>query len=103
MQIRLTDQIGYSPSGVLVDHQQWIVFCDDVQVGYLAKSPGAWLQCIVTFSEETKKELVEAINKKISSELGGVAMPVAPRHRKKRETVDDTNESDVGKTDEAGN
>jgi len=102
MQIKLIDQIGYTPSGVMIDHQQWIVFCDDVQVGYLAKAPGAWLQCIVTFDDATKKELVEAINAKILSELGSVAMPVAPRKRKKRKPVDDTDASDVGQADKAG-
>jgi len=103
MRIKLVDQIGYSPSGVLVDHQQWIVFADDTQVGYLQKTPGAWLQCIVTFNEKTKAELIEAVNAKIASELGGVAMPVAPRKRRKRKPVDDTDASDVGKIDQAEN
>jgi len=76
--IKLIDHIGETQSGRLVDHQQWIVFVDDVQVGYLPKSPGSWLQCIVFMDEATKAEVVEAINRRIDTGIGGVVMPVDP-------------------------
>jgi hypothetical protein len=76
--IKLIDHIGTSQSGLLVDHQQWIVAVDGVQVGYLPKAPNSWLQCIVSMDEDTKAEVVEAINQKIASEVGGVVMPVDP-------------------------
>jgi hypothetical protein len=78
MQIKLNDHVGESPSGVPVDHGQWIVFVDDVQVGYLSKTPGSWLQSIVFMDAETTKDVIDAINKKLQAELGGVVMPVDP-------------------------
>jgi hypothetical protein len=78
MQIKLIDHIGEAPNGSPVDHEQWIVFCDDVQVGYLSKTPGSWLQSIVFMDAETTKDVIDAINKKLQAELGGVAMPVDP-------------------------
>ena len=78
MEIKLIDHVGETQSGVFVDHQQWIVFAEGVQIGYLPKSPGAWLQCIVSMSEETKSELVESLQRKIANEVGGVVMPVDP-------------------------
>jgi hypothetical protein len=78
VEIKLIDHVGETQSGVFVDHQQWIVFAEGVQIGYLPKSPGAWLQCIVSMSEETKSELVESLQRKIANEVGGVVMPVDP-------------------------
>lgn len=78
MEIKLIDHIGEAPNGTAVDHGQWIVFCDDVQVGYLPKEPDAWLQCIVSFDETTKAELIQAVNKTAALNIGGVAMPVDP-------------------------
>lgn len=78
MDIKLIDHVGETQSGVFVDYQQWIVFAAGQQVGYLPKAPGSWLQCIVSMSEETKAELIEAISQKIASEVGGVVMPVDP-------------------------
>jgi hypothetical protein len=78
MEIKLIDHIGEAPNGSPVDHEQWIVFCDDVQVGYLPKSPDAWLQCIVSFSETTRAELIQAVNETAALKIGGVVMPVDP-------------------------
>jgi hypothetical protein len=78
LEIKLIDHVGESPSGARVDHDQWIVFADDVQVGYLQKSPGAWLQCIVSFDDATRVELIEAVNKRVAADIGGVVMPVDP-------------------------
>jgi len=75
VEIKLCDHVGESPSGLHVDHDQWIVFADDVQIGYLPKSPGAWLQCIVTMDEATKTEVIEAVNKRVVQDIAGVAMP----------------------------
>jgi hypothetical protein len=75
LEIKLIDHVGESPSGLHVDHDQWIVFADDVQIGYLPKSPGAWLQCIVTMDEATKAEVIEAVNKRVVQDIAGVAMP----------------------------
>jgi hypothetical protein len=75
VEIKLCDHVGESPSGLHVDHDQWIVFADDVQIGYLPKSPGAWLQCIVTMDEATKAEVIEAINRRVVQDIAGVAMP----------------------------
>ena len=74
-EIKLIDQRGESPNGEEVIYDQWVVFANGVQVGYLPKSPGAWLQCIVTMSDETKAELIEAINQRVAADIGGVAMP----------------------------
>jgi hypothetical protein len=76
--IKLIDHVGQTQSGRFVDHQQWIVFADDVQIGYLPKYPNAWLQCIVSMNEETKSEVIDAIKEKIENEIGGVVMPVDP-------------------------
>jgi hypothetical protein len=78
MEIKLIDHIGEAPNGTPVDHEQWIVFCDDVQVGYLPKQPEAWLQCIVSFDETTKAELIQAVNETAALKIGGVVMPVDP-------------------------
>ena len=78
MDIKLIDHVGQTQSGRFVDHQQWIVFADDVQIGYLPKYPNAWLQCIVSMNEETKSEVIDAIKEKIENEIGGVVMPVDP-------------------------
>jgi hypothetical protein len=75
VEIKLCDHVGESPSGLHVDHDQWIVFADDVQIGYLPKSPGAWLQCIVTMDEAAKAEVIEAVNKRVVQDIAGVAMP----------------------------
>lgn len=74
-EIKLVDQRGETPSGEEVVYDQWVVFADDQQVGYLPKSPGAWLQSIVTMDEATKAELIEAINKRVAADIGGVSMP----------------------------
>lgn len=76
--VKLCDHVGESPSGQKIIHDQWIVFVDDVQVGYLQKSPGAWLQSIVFMDESTKKEVIEAISRRVAADIGGVAMPVDP-------------------------
>jgi hypothetical protein len=75
LEVKLIDHVGESPSGLQVDHEQWIVFADDVQIGYLPKSPGAWLQCIVTMDEATKAEVIEAVNKRVVQDIADVAMP----------------------------
>ena len=78
MQIELKDHCGESPDGKHVDHGQWIVFCEDVQVGYLQKQEGAWLQCIVFMEENTKAELIEAVSQTTGMRVGGAALPVDP-------------------------
>ena len=89
MHITFTDHCGHAPDGTHVDHNQWIVFADDVQIGYLSKTPGSWLQSIVFMDESTKAELIEAINAKLQAELGGVAMPVDPDFLPKGEDDDE--------------
>jgi hypothetical protein len=74
-EIKLIDQQGEAPSGEAIFYDQWVVFADGVQIGYLPKSPGAWLQCIVTMSDDTKAELIEAINRRVAADIGGVSMP----------------------------
>jgi hypothetical protein len=78
LQIELSDQIGEAPDGTRVDHGQWVVFCDGLQVGYLQKQEGAWLQCIVFMDEATKVELIEAVSKAANIKVGGAAIPVDP-------------------------
>lgn len=75
IEIKLIDQRGETPSGEEVVYDQWVVFANDQQVGYLPKSPGAWLASIVTMDESTKAELIEAINKRLAEDIGGVSMP----------------------------
>jgi hypothetical protein len=76
--IELTDHVGLSLHGAPVDHNQWIVMCDGVHVGYLQKHEGAWLQCIVFMDEATKNELIEAVSKAAMLKVGGAAIPVDP-------------------------
>lgn len=78
MKIDLSDHVGVSPDGKHVDHGQWVVFCDGVQVGYLQKTPGAWLSCIVFMDEATKAELIEAVAAEARQQVGGAAIPVDP-------------------------
>lgn len=78
IEIILTDHIGVGLKGQPVDHGQWIVMADGKHVGYMSKQPGAWFASIVSMSEETKTELIEAIEAKINYPIGGVAMPVDP-------------------------
>lgn len=78
IEIVLTDHIGTGLKGQPVDHGQWIVMADGQHVGYLSKQPGAWFASIVAMDETTKTELVQAIEAKISGQVGGVAMPVDP-------------------------
>ena len=85
-EIKLVDHVGESPSGKRVDHNQWIVSADDVQIGYLPKSPGAWLQCIVNMDENTKQQVIQAVNARVAADIGGVAMPPEP--------IDDDDEED---------
>ena len=74
-EIKLIDQRGETPSGEEVVYDQWVVFADDQQIGYLPKSPGAWLQCIVTMDQATKADIIEAINRRVAADIGGVSMP----------------------------
>jgi hypothetical protein len=74
-EIKLIDQRGETPSGEEVAYDQWVVFADDQQIGYLPKSPGAWLQCIVTMDQATKADIIEAINRRVAADIGGVSMP----------------------------
>jgi hypothetical protein len=78
VQITLTDHIGTSTTGQPVDFNQWIVMCDGTHVGYLQKTKGAWLACIVFMDEQTKVELIEAVSKAASMKIGGAALPVDP-------------------------
>lgn len=78
MQIELNDHVGVSPDGKTVDHNQWIVMCDGIHVGYLQKTEGAWLQCIVFMDETTNAELIEAVTDAAKQSIGGAAVPVDP-------------------------
>lgn len=63
--------------------------CDETHVGYLQKTPGAWLACIVFMDEPTKAELIEAVSKAAQFKIGGAAIPVDPDL-----VVDDEGEDD---------
>jgi hypothetical protein len=78
VQITLTDHIGTSTTGEPVDFNQWIVMCDGTHVGYLQKTDGSWLACIVFMDEPTKAELIEAVSKAARLKIGGAALPVDP-------------------------
>lgn len=78
MKIELSDHVGLSPSGEHIDHNQWVVFCDGVQVGYLQKTEGAWLQCIVFMDDATKDELIAAVSAAAKQRIDGAAVPVDP-------------------------
>ena len=78
MKIELSDHIGTAPNGTLVDLNQWIVMCDGTHVGYLQKTEGAWLACIVFMDEATKAELIEAVSKEARLKVGGAAIPPDP-------------------------
>lgn len=89
MDIQLCDHIGTAPDGRRVDHGQWVVFCDGVQVGYLQKHEGAWLACIVFMDEATKAELIEAVSAAAKLKVGGAAIPVDPDLEPKDEGEDE--------------
>jgi hypothetical protein len=89
MQIELTDHVGTSPDGTPVDHNQWVVMCDGTHVGYMQKTDGAWLQCIVFMEEDTKSELIDAVSMAAKVKVGGAAVPVDPEFLK-----DDDEEGD---------
>ena len=78
MKIELVDHVGVAPGGAVVDHGQWVVMCDGTHVGYLQKTEGSWLQCIVFMDEATKKELVDAVTKAARMKIGGAVLPVDP-------------------------
>ena len=78
MNIELSDHIGTAPNGERVDLNQWVVMCDGTHVGYLQKTDGAWLQCIVFLDEDTKAELIDAVSKAARLKVGGAAIPVDP-------------------------
>ena len=88
--------MGVSITGTPVDHKQWVVMCDGQHVGYLQKSDGAWLQCIVFMDEPTKNELVDAVEKAASQKIGGTVIPVDPEYLKEEGENDDIDESDAG-------
>lgn len=75
VEIRLVDQVGQSLSGKEIIQDQWIVFADDIQIGYLGKAEGSWLQSIVSMDEETKRTIEASINEQIATAIGGVALP----------------------------
>jgi hypothetical protein len=87
IEIKLIDQRGETPSGEEVVYDQWVVFADDQQIGYLPKSPGAWLQAIVTMDEATKADVIEAINRRVAADIGGVSMP--PEYEEESEDDDE--------------
>ncbi len=89
MQIELSNHVGVSPDGKHVDHNQWVVFCDGLQVGYLQKSEGAWLQCIVHMDEATKIELIEAVSAAAQQRIDGAAVPVDPEFLDDEQGEDD--------------
>lgn len=78
MKIELSDHLGTAPNGEIVDHGQWVVFCDGIHVGYLQKNEGAWLACIVHMDEATKNELISAVSEAARIKVGGAAVPVDP-------------------------
>lgn len=78
MRIELNDHVGVSLNGERVDHNQWIVMCDEIHVGYLQKTEGAWLSCIVFMDEKTKAELTNAVSEKLGRPVGGTVLPVDP-------------------------
>ena len=78
MKIELNDHVGIAPNGSRVEFNQWVVMCDGTHVGYLQKTEGAWLACIVYMDEPTKLELIEAVSKAARQKVGGAAIPVDP-------------------------
>lgn len=83
IEIKLIDHVGVDPFGNRVEHNQWLVIADGNHIGYLPKTENAWLACIVAMDEDVKQRIVEAVNRRIATEIGGVAMPPEP------ETEDD--------------
>lgn len=78
MVVTLTDHIGTGKHGKKVDHGQWIVRVDDVQVGYLPKRPNAWLACIVSMDDETKQEVQKELSRLLDEQIAGVATVPEP-------------------------
>lgn len=78
IKVELRHHIGTSPSGVLTDHQQYIVMADGTHIGYLPKRPGSWVACIVAMDDDVKEKIQEEINKMLDMPIGGVVMPPEP-------------------------
>lgn len=98
MQIELSDHTGVAPDGKHIDHKQWVVMCDGIHVGYLQKTDGAWLQCIVFMDDPTKAELIEAVASAARQKIGGAVIPVDPDFLKDENEEgedDDIDESDA--------
>jgi hypothetical protein len=76
--IKLIDHVGETQCGEHVDFNQWIVFADDVQIGYLQKTKNAWLQCIVSMDDEAKGRIIDAVNRRVANGIAGVVMPPEP-------------------------
>lgn len=77
--IQLIDHIGEGLDGSKVDHKQYIVMSDGVHVGYLPKTPGAWLACIVSMDDKDRDELIEAVNEHLGQTIGGAVIPPEPQ------------------------
>jgi ABC-type protease/lipase transport system fused ATPase/permease subunit len=78
IEIQLIDHVGVSPMGDHVDHDQWIVKADGQHIGYLPKSEGAWLACIVAMDDDVKQQIVDAVNKRIVHDIGGIVTTPEP-------------------------
>jgi len=77
--IQLIDHIGEGLDGSKVDHKQYIVMSDGVHVGYLPKTPGAWLARIVSMDDKDRDELIEAVNEHLGQTIGGAVIPPEPQ------------------------
>jgi hypothetical protein len=89
IEIQLIDHVGVSPMNEHVDHGQWIVKADGQHIGYLPKTPGAWLACIVAMDEDVKQQIVEAVNKRVAVEIGGIVTTPEPPEEDEDEDEDD--------------
>jgi hypothetical protein len=78
IEIQLFDHIGVSPMGERVDHDQWIVKADGQHIGYLPKADGSWLVCIVAMDEDVKQRIVEAVNRRVATDIGGIVTTPEP-------------------------
>jgi hypothetical protein len=78
IEIQLIDHVGVSPMGAHVDHDQWIVKADGQHIGYLPKTANAWLVCIVAMDEDVKQQIIEAVNKRVATDIGGIVTTPEP-------------------------
>lgn len=74
MKVELKDHIGVLPSGRTVKQAQWMVYAEDVLVGYLSHDESLPIMFLCNQTDEITKEIVD----KCSAITGRAVKPPMP-------------------------